>query len=130
LDTFNTDQITAHTTDASVVPVFAPRAPFSVKLRNILRQNYSDPGFNLPRMAENMHLSERQLQRRIKDTMGESPVAFLRLFRLEMATRILKNGTSIAETAYMVGFTSQSYFAACFKAHFGTTATEFQCKWH
>jgi len=122
--------MTVHITDASVLPVFAPRMSFGVKLQNTLRQNYSDSSFSLPKMARDMHLSERQLQRRLKDTIGKSPVAFLRLFRLEMATRILKNGASIAETAYLVGFTSQSYFAACFKAHFGTTATEYQRTWH
>lgn len=73
-----------------------------------------------------MNVSERQLQRKLKTLLGRTPSECMRTIRLQKSLPLLSQGVSVKETALAVGFSSQSYFASCFKARFGSTPTEFQ----
>jgi len=103
---------------------------FLEKLERMLDENHADSGFDLSRMAMNMHMSTRQLQRKLKAITGHNPTEFLRSYRLKKARTLLKSGTQVGLAADRVGFSSLSYFTRCFKAQFAQTPTDYQQQFH
>ena len=72
-----------------------------------------------------MNLGRVQLYRRIKALTGHSPNELLRIARLNRGKELLQDGHhNISEAAYAVGFSSPSYFAKCYRDHFGMAPTE------
>ncbi len=102
---------------------------FLGELDEVLNSNYANRSFDLSRMAAAMGISERQLQRKLKALTGHTPSDHLRAYRLQKSLEQLREGNPISEVAKAVGFSSQSYFASCFKAQFGTTPKQFQQGW-
>ncbi len=102
---------------------------FLGELDEVLNSNYANRSFDLSQMAAQMGISERQLQRKLKALTGHTPSDHLRAYRLQKSLEQLREGNSIGEVAKAVGFSSQSYFASCFKAEFGTTPKQFQQGW-
>ncbi len=102
---------------------------FLGELDAVLTSNYTNRSFDLSRMAASMRVSERQLQRKLKALTGHTPSEHLRAYRLQQSLEQLREGNSISEVAKAVGFSSQSYFASCFKAQFGATPKQFQRGW-
>ena len=102
---------------------------FLGELDEVLNNNYTNRSFDLSRMAAEMGISERQLQRKLNALTGHTPSDHLRAYRLQQSLEQLREGNSISEVAKAVGFSSQSYFASCFKAQFGTTPKQFQQGW-
>lgn len=94
---------------------------FSSKYEKILNRYYSDPNFTIELCAKYMTISERQLQRRIKDIYALTPIAHLKHFRLLKSRQLLLQGFSITYTYQAVGLTSQSHFSRAFKSAFGIT---------
>jgi AraC-like DNA-binding protein len=92
----------------------------------VLESRYASPKLGLPEMADEMGMSTRQLQRKLKGLTGHTPSAYIRSYRLYQSLDHLKCGEKVGETAKKVGFSSQAYFACCFKAEFGTTPTRFR----
>ncbi len=102
---------------------------FLGELDAVLNSNYANRSFDLGQMAAQMGVSVRQLQRKLKALTGHTPSDHLRAYRLQQSLDQLREGNSISEVAKAVGFSSQSYFASCFKAQFGTTPKQFQRGW-
>lgn len=88
---------------------------------------YADPEYNVEKLSETLGLSRGHLHRKIKELTGTAPVEFLRTYRLNKATRLLRqNAYTVSEVAYRTGFSSPAYFSKCFKAVYGVTPTEYQ----
>ncbi len=94
---------------------------FVDSLIRVVNQNYTNPNFDVVSMAAAMKTSERQLQRKLKAQTGQSPMQYLRQFRLEESLYYLRDGVPVGEAAKAVGFSSHAYFTSCFKARFGVT---------
>lgn len=96
--------------------------------KDIVEEHYEDDKFNVDDMCVLLHLSERPLQRKLKALLGYTPHQYLRIYRLEKAAIQLANGEAISVTALArkVGFSSQQYFSACFRAYFGMRPKEYQ----
>ncbi|GAB5519636.1 MAG: hybrid sensor histidine kinase/response regulator transcription factor [Rhodothermales bacterium] len=91
-----------------------------------IEAHLGDPQFNAGRLAEALHLSPRQLRRKLNALLGESPADLLRRLRLERAAQLLTTRTaSVSEIAYEVGFKSPSHFASTFRDHFGHTPSDY-----
>jgi signal transduction histidine kinase/DNA-binding response OmpR family regulator len=103
---------------------------FMKKLDKVLESNHAEPEFGLSQMAENMHMSTRQLQRKLKAITGHNPAEFLRSYRLRKARELLRSGTQVGIAADAVGFSSPAYFTSCFKAQFAQTPTDYQQGFH
>ena len=99
---------------------------FLAELADLLECNYADPGLNLHDLVVSMKISERQIQRKLKNLTGDTPSNYLRTYRLRKSLEELREGSSVFEVAKAVGFSSQSYFTTCFKAKFGTTPKKYQ----
>lgn len=96
------------------------------KLRNhlhhsateIVLQNLSDYNFKTACLADALHVSLRQLQRRFKIELQCTPNEFIRNIRIQKAHELLQiPGSDIESIASEVGFTDISYFKKCMKSY-------------
>lgn len=100
---------------------------FIDKLTSIIEKNISNENFSVEILSEEIGLSRAQLHRKVKSITNQSPSEFIRNFRLQRATELLKqNFGNIAEIAYEVGFSSQAYFTKTFQEVYGLTPLEFK----
>ena len=99
---------------------------FLNQLHLVLERNFGTRDFGVVHVASMMNVSERQLQRRVGALTGQSPIQYLRCFRLKKSLDYLRDGVPIGRTALAVGFSSHAYFTSCFKARFGATPRQFQ----
>ena len=111
-------------------PVFKKVREFLDRLEDLIGREYQDCSLTLAKIAATMEISQRQLQRKLKMLTASTPSQYLRNYHMQQALPWLRRGYSIGETAKMVGFSSQSYFASCFKARFDLTPTEFRQQTH
>lgn len=99
---------------------------FMQQLTEVLTNHYTNPKLAIGELAERMHLSEKQLRRKLNAVAGVSPVAYLRKFRLQQAAILLrKPGAAVSEIAYAVGYENLSYFAKIFQEEYGRSPSEY-----
>ncbi len=80
------------------------------------------PGVSLPEAARHAGMSERTLRRHIQSELGQSWRDFIREMRMNRAMELLrKDGRSVTETAFEVGFSSSSAFSSAFHGYVGKT---------
>ncbi|MBK3626711.1 helix-turn-helix transcriptional regulator [Streptomyces sp. MBT49] len=79
----------------------------------------------VPRLAEEVGWSVRQLESRFREQIGLGPKAAARVLRLQRARRFLAEGRSVADTAALCGFYDQAHLSGEFKAMTGCTPREF-----
>lgn len=98
---------------------------FLQKMNTYMQENISDDEFSIDTLAEKMNMSRSSFYRKIKALTGMTPVDYMRNARLDHAAKLLAGGEKVTEVALMVGFTSSSYFAKCFKAKFGVLPKDY-----
>jgi signal transduction histidine kinase/DNA-binding NarL/FixJ family response regulator/predicted DNA-binding transcriptional regulator AlpA len=92
---------------------------FLKKLKEVIKENISDPDFNIEQLCKKMDMSQPTIYRKINALTGESPTDFIRSYRLKRGAELLKNNFgSVLEVAFEVGFSSAAYFTKCFKRKF------------
>jgi AraC-like DNA-binding protein len=98
-------------------------------LRRVLaavEAHLDDPTFDVGRLGRTVGLSRSQLHRKIRTLTHEPPTMLIRSIRLRRAAQLLKRRAgSVAEIAYMVGFSSQAYFATCFRRQFDCSPKQY-----
>lgn len=110
----------------SELPVENLEDLFLRKLVALLDEVYADSEYNVERLSDSMGMSRGHLYRKIKELTGETPVDFLRRYRLKKAAALLlKKQYSVSEICYMTGFSSPAYFTKCFKNAYGVPPSEF-----
>ena len=86
---------------------------------------YADPEYNVEKLSETLGLSRGHLHRKIKELTGTAPVEFLRTYRLNKATQLLRqNAYTVSEVAYRTGFSSPAYFSKWIKKKSCICATD------
>ncbi len=98
---------------------------FLQNLGKYMQENISDDEFSIDTLAEKLNMSRSSFYRKVKALTGMTPVDYMRNARLDHAARLLAGGEKVTEVALMVGFTSSSYFAKCFKAKFGVLPKDY-----
>ena len=99
---------------------------FQKRFARVLGKNYQCSTFDVGRMAVELALSERQLQRRVRRSTGQTPMQALCLYRLSRSRDILESGSAVGKTAAKVGFSSHAYFTRCFKNQFGVVPSSWR----
>jgi len=113
----------------SDITVTSADEAFLNRARDIIEENMENGNFGVQDLASEFALSSRQLQRRLRETVDQSPVEFMRTLRLQRAAQLLEGHFgNVSEVAYSVGFTSLSYFAKCFREQFGLSPSEFKAR--
>jgi len=81
---------------------------------------------NQQQIAEALHVSNRTLQRKLKDE-GTSFMGLLQDTRLQLARKYLRHpNRSVVETAYLLGFSEPSTFSRAFKRWTGMAPAEYR----
>jgi signal transduction histidine kinase/CheY-like chemotaxis protein/AraC-like DNA-binding protein len=96
------------------------------KLKVVMEYNYANPQFGVEELSKLVGLSSRHLLHKMKNLMGQSPVDYIREFRLKKAAKmlVLRKG-SISEIAFETGFNDLSYFGKCFAKHYNMKPSEY-----
>ncbi|MHA4806847.1 hybrid sensor histidine kinase/response regulator transcription factor [Flavitalea flava] len=95
----------------------------------VLEKNISNPDFSVDEWSREMGLSRTTLYKRILSATGNTPIGFIRGFRMKRAAQLLeKTRHNVAEVAYMVGFNNPKYFARYFKEVYGKLPSAYQAE--
>jgi len=74
-------------------------------------------------LASRVHLSESAFHKAFKSLTGQTPMRYLKQYRLHLARRLIQqHDRHIAQVAFAVGYQSPTQFSRDFKQHFGHTA--------
>ena len=93
---------------------------FISQVNEIIAANLDNEQFGVTELAGKLNMSRSNLYRRIKSGTGITVSQFIRTARLNKALELLESEfLNVAETAYMTGFGSATYFSKCFRDHFG-----------
>jgi transcriptional regulator GlxA family with amidase domain len=115
--------------DGSLIntPLSAPGMPsFSQNVQQWLQSRLAE-AYDLSRLAQAFHVSERTLLRRVKAETGKSPLTLLQMARVEKAKQLLANTNwSIARITAEVGYTDLPTFSRLFAAQVGETPAVFR----
>jgi DNA-binding response OmpR family regulator len=99
---------------------------FLERASTIIEENMSNEDFNVKQFGFLIGMSGTQLRRKMHALIGQTPNQFIRTMRLREAARLIKEEmNSVSEAAYMVGFSSLSYFSKCFKEEFGELPSKY-----
>jgi ligand-binding sensor domain-containing protein/AraC-like DNA-binding protein len=113
--------------ESSVAQVFEKSDEnFMRQAMKVVRENLDNPDFSIDDFAASMFMSRSNLNLRVRALFGVSPLEFIKTVRFNEACRLLtEKNHSITQIAYMVGFTTPSYFAAAFRHFMGCTPSEY-----
>lgn len=103
---------------------------FMDKALKILKENYTNPDFDVTEFIDAMGISRSLLHKKLTNLAGQSASRFIRIYRLNIARELLimnraSHSLNISEIAYEVGFNDPKYFTRCFTKHFGTQPSTF-----
>ncbi len=91
-----------------------------------LEQNIMNPQLSVEALSKQFGMSRSTLYTKLLQISGQTPVEYIRSFKLERAAQLLqKSNMTIAEIAYQVGFTTPNYFARSFKQKFNVLPSEY-----
>lgn len=95
-------------------------ARFVNRMRQAILDHIELDTLDVDWLATHAHMSRTQLHRKLTALTSLSPNRFIHRVRLERAADLLQTGKlNVAQVAYQVGYSSQSYFAKVFQEHFG-----------
>ena len=99
---------------------------FLDRFETVIARHYRDPVFLRPKMAFEMAVSERQLQRKLKALIDLNPMDYLRDYRLKKSIDLLLEGKQVALVSDECGFSAPSHYTRCFKAKYNLTPKQYQ----
>ena len=98
---------------------------FLKKIKGVVEAHIAEEGFGVDELAREAGMSRSQIHRKLTALTGMSAGDFIRYLRLHRAMDLLRqNAATVAEIAYMVGFSTPAYFTKCFHELFGATPSE------
>ncbi len=80
---------------------------------------------DLPALAAKVGLSREHFHRLFKRTVGLAPGQYLRLARIEVAKRLLRDGALLVDAAASCGFADQAHFTRWFRRYLGISPGRF-----
>jgi AraC-like DNA-binding protein len=93
---------------------------------SFLETNLTNPQLSVEGLSKQVGMSRSTLYSKLLQLTGETPVEYIRSFRLNKAAVLLqKSNMTISEIAYQVGFTTPNYFAKSFKSKFNMLPSEY-----
>lgn len=95
---------------------------FMEQLMNVLKDNYTDPEFSVPKLQSLLCMSMTPFYKKVSSLTGLTPAMLIRRYRLQTAKTLLETnrdkGVNVSEIAYMVGFNDPKYFSKCFQKEY------------
>ena len=81
--------------------------------------NYQDNNLKIKDICEQLHISIRQLERKVRHFLDMTPNELLNDYRLSRAKELLEQGKSVSQVYEHCGFSSHAYFSKRYKEKFG-----------
>ncbi|MEM9984342.1 MAG: AraC family transcriptional regulator [Bacteroidota bacterium] len=97
----------------------------AIRTRSYIEEHYNRD-LNLDLLAQHLFVSKYHLLRLFKKYYGQTPRQYLINKRIEQAKEHLKNGLSVTEACFAVGFESVGSFSSLFKRKTGQTPAQFK----
>lgn len=88
---------------------------FIEKIETTISTNIDKVLYGVNDLADEMCLSNSQLTRKIKALINQTPAALIKTVRIEKAKELIREGYSVAEVAWKVGYEDPGYFSKAFK---------------
>ena len=111
-------------------PTVAPQRvdqKFLADLTAIIEANLDQPTLSVDDVARSLGVSQMQLYRKVKALLGTGVSDYIQSLRLTKARLLLlQEGSTIAEIAYLTGFSSPSYFSTAFKGKYQVSPSEYK----
>jgi DNA-binding response OmpR family regulator len=99
------------------------------EIATYLENNITNPQLSVENLSKQFGMSRSTLYAKLLELTGQTPVEYIRSFRLDKAAALLEKSTmTISEISYQVGFTTANYFSKSFKNKFNTGLTKKTCK--
>jgi signal transduction histidine kinase/ligand-binding sensor domain-containing protein/DNA-binding response OmpR family regulator len=96
---------------------------------NYLENNLTNSQMSVVDLSKQIGMSRSSLYTKMLQLTGQTPLDYIRSFRLEKAAILLqKSNMTISEIAYQVGFTTPNYFSKSFKNRFNMLPSEYISK--
>ncbi len=97
------------------------------EVESILKRELSNTKYSVRDLAYEIALSERQLERRLKQFIGLTPKKYFLEIQLQEAKRLFetKRYRTISQVAYASGFSNPKHFSTVFRKHFGVPPSQF-----
>lgn len=100
---------------------------FLNRLVDAIHSRLDEVNLDVDALALMMNMSRATLYRKVKSISELTPNDFIRLIRLKKAAELLREKEyRINEVAFIVGFSSSSYFSKCFYKQFGVLPKDFE----
>lgn len=111
---------------AEQVELPAQEVSFLQNVQQTIEAELGNADFTVDALAEAVHMSRRQLLRKVRALTDETPNALIRRMRLERAAQMLRQSSgSVKEIAYATGFKSDSYFTKAFRQQYNVAPTAY-----
>jgi signal transduction histidine kinase/DNA-binding response OmpR family regulator len=96
------------------------------EVEDLVLKQIKSSNLNLSMLVDDLAISHRQFNRRLKRLTGLNASGYIREVRLHHARELLLRGTyrTIAEVSYAVGFDTPKYFSRLFFQRFGKRPSE------
>jgi signal transduction histidine kinase/ligand-binding sensor domain-containing protein/DNA-binding response OmpR family regulator len=110
----------------AAIPVETPEENFVQRVLSILEKEIANAGFSVEELSRELFMSRVAVYKKLLALTGETPLEFIRSFRLKRAAQLLENNLTVAEVAYRVGFNNPKYFSKFFKSEFNILPSAYQ----
>jgi DNA-binding response OmpR family regulator len=114
---------------APEVQTDSPDEKLLTQIVSYLENNLTNPQLSVENLSRQIGMSRSTLYTKLLELTGETPVEYIRSFRLSKAVALMgKSNITISEIAYQVGFSTPNYFAKSYKVKFNMLPSEFIAK--
>lgn len=98
------------------------------KILNIIKERYSSNALSLEVIAEECGMSPSYISRFFKDQIGQPPMQYIDMLRMNSAKELLKNTSlPVKDILCRVGYVDESNFMRKFKKKEGITPMQYRC---
>lgn len=118
-----TERLAAQPHGGAIAESAPSRTELRARLLEHVRTRFRDPDFTAARLAAEFHLSLRSVQQVLAED-GRSPATEIRRQRLELASALIAQGSSVSHAARTSGFADPGTFNRAFRRHFGVPPSE------
>ncbi len=116
---FFVDVLQTENTDSRKIALLKPVLEY-------IEGHYQNP-MSLDELSHIAGMNPRYFCRFFSSLTGQTPMNYVRTYRLEQAALLLESGeTNVTQAGLSCGFTDIAYFIKCFRKHRGLTPKEYQ----
>ncbi|GAA4313714.1 hypothetical protein GCM10023149_09580 [Mucilaginibacter gynuensis] len=122
----HSDSAAEHEPTIAIPEVSPADFAWLAQIEELVRKYTGKTELNITMLSYDMAISERQLNRRIKQITGLTPNKYIRAIRLQIAREAIESGKyrTVAEISHAAGFDTPAYFSKIFKEHYGRDVNE------